>query len=93
MSRGKVVALGAVAAWVAVLAIALATVHARHDARKLFVELQQLQQERDELDIDWGRLRLEQSTHATHALIENVAREQLQMSVPGAAEIVILREP
>ena len=79
--------------WVAVLGAALAVVHSRHEARRLFAELQQLEQERDELDIDWGRLRLEQSAHATHGLIESVARDELKMAVPAADEIVIVREP
>lgn len=93
MSRTRITLAATVTLWFVVLAGALATVHARHDARKAFVELQQLQHERDELDIEWGRLRIEQSAHATHALIESVARDELQMAVPAAGEIVILREP
>ncbi len=85
--------LAMVALWAAVLGAALAVVHSRHEARKLFVELQQLQAERDELDIEWGRLRLEQSAHATYGMIEAVAREQLQMSVPTPEQIIIVREP
>lgn len=93
MTRTHLIGLAIAAAWVTVLVAALATVAARHESRKLFVELQQLQHERDELDIDWGRLRLEQSTHATHALIETVARDELRMAVPAPADIVIVREP
>ena len=88
---GRILAVTFVALWVAVLLAGLATVNARHEARKLFVELQQLQQERDELDIEWGRLRLEQSAYATHGLIEQVAHEKMKMSVPQPADIQILR--
>lgn len=90
MNMGKVLFLALAAVWLAVLLIGIATVNARHEARKLFVELQQLQQERDELDIEWGQLRLEQSAYATHGLIEQIAHDKMQMSVPKPAEIRIL---
>ena len=92
MKPGVVMNVAIVTLWALVLAAALAVVQSRHEARKSFVELQQLEQERDELDIEWGRLRLEQSAHATYGLIETVAREQLQMSVPTPEQIIIVRE-
>ena len=47
---------------------ALALIYTRHESRKLFVELEQLTAERDELNIEWGQLQIEQSTWATHGL-------------------------
>ena len=87
--NGAPVLRAAVAAvlWVAVVMSALALVSARHETRKLFAELQQLQAERDRLDIDWGRLQIEQSTWATHGRVEQVAREELDMRLPPPAEI------
>jgi cell division protein FtsL len=72
---------------------ALAVVTARHQARKLFVELQAMEQQARELDIEWGRLQLEQSTWAMHARIEQIARSQLQMSVPDLKRIQAVRAP
>jgi cell division protein FtsL len=72
---------------------ALAVVTARHQARKLFVELQALEQQARDLDIEWGRLQLEQSTWAMHARIEQIARSQLQMSVPDLKRIQAVRAP
>lgn len=83
--------LGVAVVWLAVVASALAVVYARHESRKAFIELQALYAERDELDIDWDRLLIEQSTWATHARIEQIARERLRMRVPDPAEIVIVR--
>lgn len=83
---------GVAAAWLALLLSALGVVYARHEARKLFAELQTLAQERDELDIEWGRLRIEQSTWATHARVERMARERLDMRVPGPADVQIIAE-
>ena len=51
---------------------------AKHEARNRFNELQQLTRERDELDIEWGQLQLEQSTWATHGRVESVARDDLK---------------
>ena len=54
---------------------AIALIYAKHELRKLFVELEALTTERDELNIEWGQLQIEQSTWATHARIERVATE------------------
>lgn len=72
---------------------AIAVVSARHQARKLFVELQQAQAQARELDIEWGRLLLEQSTWAMHSRVEVVAQHQLHMAVPDAARIHLLLPP
>ncbi|MDT8403529.1 cell division protein FtsL [Sulfuriflexus sp.] len=76
---------------VAVMVSALAVVYSRHESRKLFVELQALQEERDEMNVDWGRLQLEQSTWTTHGRVADTARERLDMVVPETAKIRILR--
>ena len=74
-----------------VLATALGVVYSKHQSRQLFVRLQALNSERDALDIEWGRLQLEQSTLATPIRIENIARKRLGMFVPSADEIVIIK--
>ncbi|TCS71042.1 cell division protein FtsL [Sulfuritortus calidifontis] len=66
---------------------ALFVVTARHQARKSFIELQAQQEKARGLDIEWGRLQLEQSTWAMHARIEQVARQHLQMAVPEPKQI------
>ncbi len=57
-----------------VLMSAVGVVYAKHASRKLFVEQEALRKERDRLDIETGRLLLEQSTWAAHSRIERVAR-------------------
>ena len=73
-----------------VIASALSVVWAKHESRKLFVTLQKLERVRDDLNVEWGRLQLEQSTWATHGRIEAVAREQLAMQLPQAESIVLV---
>jgi cell division protein FtsL len=73
------------------MASALAVVYARHETRRTFVALQQAEKQRDEMNIEWGRLALEQSTWATHVRIDKLAREKLGMKVPGTENIVIIK--
>ena len=69
---------------------AMALVYTTHESRKLFIELEQLTTARDELNIEWGQLQIEQSTWATHARIERVATEELALSRPMATEIFVI---
>ncbi len=75
---------------VVVLVSAVASVYAKHQSRKLFVELQALVGERDRLEMDWGRLQIEQSTQASHARVERIARERLAMRAPSPAEVELV---
>lgn len=75
----------------AVLASSVGVIYAKHQSRKLFVELQILQGARDEINVEWGQLQLEQSTLATHAMIDHVARTKLGMVTPAPQDVVILR--
>ena len=77
----------------AIVATGVGIVVARHEARQLFAELEALNREQDRLEIDWGRLRLEQSAYATHPRIEQVARDQLSLAAPAAGQIVVVAEP
>jgi cell division protein FtsL len=71
---------------------AIGVVYARHENRREFVELTRLEAERDELNIEYGRLKLEQATWAEANRIEQVARGQLGMAFPSAQETVVIRQ-
>ncbi len=72
---------------------AIALIYTKHESRKLFVELEGLTQERDELNIEWGQLQIEQSTWSTHARIEQVATDDLALVRPEATEIYVIQRP
>jgi cell division protein FtsL len=74
----------------ALVACALSLVTSRHQARKLFVELEREQTLARTYDVEYGQLQLEQSTWATPARIEKVAREQLKMQLPGPGRIQVV---
>lgn len=76
---------------VANIGSAIAVVYARHEHRQLFVALTRLERERDELNIEFGRLQLEQATWAESNRIDQVARNRLGMVFPSADETVVVR--
>ena len=88
-TRGQPILLLMIFAVVCVIS-AIALVYAKHESRQLFVELEQLTTERDELNIEWGQLQIEQSTWATHARIERVALEELALVRPKSTEIYLI---
>jgi cell division protein FtsL len=77
--------------WLAVLGSATQVIYARHKARDLFVHLEKLNAERDSLEMEWGRLQLEQSYWSSHAFVERVANAKLQMNLPQTRDVRIVR--
>ena len=76
---------------VAIVASALVVVRDRHEHRQAFVELSRLDRARDELNIEFGRLQLEQATWAESNRVDQVARARLGMSFPRTEDTVVLR--
>ncbi len=74
----------------AVFFSAVEVVVARHETRKLFVEIQTLEKQRDNLSEEWGRLQLEQSTWATDSRIESVSKTELQMIEPETRSVMLI---
>lgn len=68
----------------------VALVYMQHRHRALYVELQALERQRDALNVEWGKLQLEQSTWATHDRIESLARKKLELAVPPMNEVVLV---
>ncbi|MDS4032290.1 MAG: cell division protein FtsL [Candidatus Contendobacter sp.] len=78
---------------VAVLGSGLGVVYTQHVNRRLFIEWQKLQVERDALEVEWELLRLEQSTLVTDAAVETVARTRLNMLTPNPGAILYIAPP
>jgi cell division protein FtsL len=66
-------------------------VYAKHQGRKLFIELQALENTRDAMDVEWGQLQLEQSTLTTQGQVEIAARDRLGMVVLSADNMVMVK--
>ena len=76
--------------WLAALGSAAGAIYCKHRARQMFVELEALNARRDNLEIEWGQLQLEQSAWATHAFVERVASAKLRMAMPPPKQIEIV---
>lgn len=85
-SRAVVTLLG-----IAVFLSALALIDSRHENRVYFEQLQQQRESRDRLNVEWGRLLLEESTWSTHAYIEQSATQKLGMHMPVNPEILVVQ--
>ncbi|MEO6925948.1 MAG: cell division protein FtsL [Rhodanobacter sp.] len=87
-------AIGALASFallLAAIASALGVVWTRHESRVLFVQLTSMQNQRDDLNIEYGKLELEQATYAEPRRIDDEARQQLGMLNPRPQDIRLLR--
>jgi cell division protein FtsL len=74
----------------ALVACSLSLVTSRHQARKLFVELEREQTRAHAYETEYGQLQLEQSTWAMPVRVEKIAREQLKMQIPGPRRIEVV---
>jgi cell division protein FtsL len=72
------------------VACALSLVTSRHQARKLFVDLERDVAQARQYETEYGQLQLEQSTWAMPARVEKIARVELRMQLPGAARVEIV---
>lgn len=71
---------------------ALMVVRDRHQHRQSFIELVRLEKTRDELNIEFGRLQLEQATWAESNRVDQIARTRLGMQFPRTEDVVVLRK-
>jgi cell division protein FtsL len=74
----------------ALVVCALSLVTSRHQARKLFVDLEREQALSRGYEVEFGQLQIEQSTWAMPARIEKIGREQLHMQLPATGRIQVL---
>jgi cell division protein FtsL len=91
MMKAKLLPLILPMLWLAVLGSAVQVIYARHKARDMFVHLEKLDAQRDSLEIEWGRLQLEQSYWSSNAFVERVANAKLSMSLPQTRDVRIVR--
>ena len=76
--------------WLAVLASSAGAIYCEHRSRELFIQLEALNGRRDNLQIEWGQLQLEQSAWSSHAFVERVASTRLHMAMPAPQSIVVV---
>jgi cell division protein FtsL len=77
---------------VAVVGSGIGVVLTRHESRKLFVDFQKLEAERDRMNDEWGQLQLEQATWGLPARVEDIAHSKLQMELPQPQSTIMVSE-
>lgn len=75
---------------VAVLGSGVGVVYTHHVNRQLFIQWQSLQTERDNIEIEWELLQLEQSTLVTEIAVEETARTRLNMLIPNSDQVLYI---
>ncbi|MEP5764450.1 MAG: cell division protein FtsL [Halieaceae bacterium] len=74
----------------AVLASTVSIIKTSHRCRQMYAQLQALESGQWDMQEQWGRLLLEQSTWAAHHRVERLARKELGMRLPEAAELQVV---
>ncbi len=74
----------------AVMFTAVSIIGASHECRQAYARLQALQSDQWNMQEQWGKLLLEQSTWAAHHRVEQLARRELDMRLPKAAELNVV---
>lgn len=77
---------------IAAVVSAVAVVQIKHGNRALTTTQSQLRDQRDQLEVEWAQLQLEEAAHSSHARIEQIAREQLKMVEPRETVMVPARD-
>ena len=73
-----------------VLVSALGVIYSSHLSRQLFSEQAGMNEKTDQLQLEWAQLLLEQSAWSSPTRIETIARDQLGMVMPEAAQIKLI---
>ncbi|MDF2178439.1 cell division protein FtsL [Aliiglaciecola sp. CAU 1673] len=83
--------LGRVLLYLMVLTSAGAVILSAHHNRQLTIVHEQLMQERDQLDVEWRHLVLEQSALTEHNRLESMVQKQLSMRRPLPQDEVVVQ--
>lgn len=76
---------------VVVVISAITVAHQTHQLRQATIEFKKLQDEQTALDLQWQKLRLEQSALADHSRVEKLAQEKLQMKHTDTEDEIIMK--
>jgi cell division protein FtsL len=90
MRKEAIELVGVLGLAAAVVASGIWIVDAEHRSRQLFVAAEEQARELDRLQVDWGRLQIEQSTYATPSRIETLARRRLRLTEPDDEALVVV---
>ena len=76
---------------VSVCGSALGVIYTTHTSRHLLNTLQQQEKLRNQLQVEWGQLLLEQSSIVAQGKVEELAVAELNMEVPDMNKVVVFK--
>lgn len=77
--------------FLAVMVSAALVILSAHHNRQMSIAIERLMQEKDQLDVEWRHLVLEQSALTEHNRIEALVKKQLNMHRPEPNQEVVVR--
>ena len=77
--------------YLAVIVSAMAVILGSHHNRQQVIALEDLMEEKDQLDVEWRNLVLEQRALTEHNRIETLVEKQLDMYRPTADDEVVVK--
>jgi cell division protein FtsL len=77
--------------FLALLVSAVLVILSTHHNRQMSISIERLMQQKDQLDVEWRHLVLEQSTLTEHNRIQALVTSQLNMHRPLPSEEVVVR--
>lgn len=75
----------------AITVTALGVVHTTYTSRHLLNSLQDLERQRNRLQVEWGQLLLEQGSLVAQGRVEDTAIAELGMEVPDMNKVVVFK--
>lgn len=76
--------------FIAVIVSALTVIYVSHAHRQLTIERDDLLSARDQLDIEWRHLQIEETSLTEHSRVERIAEQRLDMVRPeGEQEVLV----
>ena len=73
------------------LLTATGVVYSTYESRELLNELQQKERTRNQLQVEWGQLLLEQSSLVSQGRIEERAVNELGMEIPAFESVIVVK--
>lgn len=83
--------IGSLILFILVLGSSIAVILSAHHNRQLSIEYEALSKQKDDLDIEWRHLIIEQSALTEHNRIEQLVKQQLQMRRPSRDDEILVR--
>ncbi|MBL4867493.1 MAG: cell division protein FtsL [Pseudomonadales bacterium] len=76
---------------VLIVIVSISVVYSTYVTRGRISSLQELEKERDDMNVQWSQLILEQNSLGSYARVEKEATKKLKMYVPTSKDIVMLK--